>query len=308
MAGISYVLTSYNKSTHLPCVLKSISIERSQTDGEIIIVDEGSTDNSIDICQVFAATHPDVTFIKMRNRSVYAAYNRAIPLVKNKWLRLCDCDTPLIAGSTQYLAELATLDEADIVYGHTLARGVSPLPISQLSTVRPVSYASQVRTDALLHLIQAMDLLTSRALYRASKARQGMPLPENLISCPDFALALRVAAAGRLVKIDEPVCYSLKALPAQQKLSEALKRHQIIRILQASRRLLERRHRNASILELYKWSCRSARKDVRGWRHSARKMRLKLLMTVTSFGLYDWHSALDAFASQYEKELAPLFL
>jgi glycosyltransferase involved in cell wall biosynthesis len=306
MAGISYVLTSYNKLAHLPCVLKSIARERSLTDGEIIIIDEGSTDGSIDICQVFAATHPEVTFIKMRHRGIYSAYNRAIPLAKNKWLRLCDCDMPLIAGSTEYLAELAALDKADIVYGQVLPQGSSPLPISKLSTVRPVSYTSQVCTDALLHLIQAMDLLTSSALYRTKKAKHGMPLPENLISCPDFALALRVAAGGRLIRIDEPVCYDLKASLTQQKMSQMLRRHQIIRILQASRRLLTRRHRNAAISELYKWSYRGVRKDMRGWRLRAWKMRLKMLMVVTRTGLYDWHSALDAFASQYEKELTPI--
>lgn len=306
MAGVSYVLTSYNKSAHLPCVLKSIARERSQTDGEIIIIDEGSIDGSIDICQVFAATHPDVTFIKMRHRGVYAAYNRAIPLAKNKWLRLCDCDIPLIAGSTEYLAELATLDKAHIVYGQVLPQGSSPLPISELSTVRPVAYTSQVCTDAVLHLIQAMDLLTSRALYRTQKAKHGMPLPENLISCPDFALALRVAAGGRLIKIDEPVCYDLKASSAQQKLSQTLRQHQIIRILQASRRLLTRRHRNAAISELYKWNYKGARKDLRGWQLRAWKLRLKMLRVVTCAGLYDWHSALDAFALQYEKELAPI--
>jgi hypothetical protein len=151
-----------------------------------------------------------------------------------------------------------------------------------------------------------MDFLTSRALYRTKKAKHGMPLPENLISCPDFALALRVAAGGRLIKIDEPVCYDLKASFAQQKMSQTLKQHQIIRILQASRQLLRRQHRNAAISELYKWSYSGTRKDLRGWQLRAWKMRLKMLRVVTCAGLYDWHSALDAFASQYEKELAPI--
>lgn len=307
MEGVSYILTSFNKAAFLPCVLESIAREQAITGGDIIIVDDGSVDGSIDICRNFAATHPNAIFAKQENRGVYAAYNRAIPLAKSKWLRLCNCDDPLIAFSTEYLVEMAVMDCADVAYGRAVPYGPEPLDLSELSSVRPVSYAANVHTDALLHLVRAMEFAASRAIYRTSKAKQVIPLPENLISCPDFALAVRVAAKGRLVRLREPVCYSLSTAPSQRRITQALARHQTIRILQSSRRLLQRRHRNAALTELYKSSQRKMRADLRGWRLTARKLKLRLLSAAARIGLYDWHSVLDAFASMYEPELAQVF-
>ncbi len=306
MAGVSYILTSYNKAAHLPCVLESIAREQAHTSGEVIIVDDGSTDGSIDLCEQFAVTRQHVTFVRQRDRGVYAALNRAIPLAKGKWLRLCDGGSPLITRSTDYLIEMATMDDADVAYGRAIAYGPGPLPESELDAVRPVSYAAVLEPDSLLHLIQIMDFNGARAIYRTARVRQAAPLPEDLISCPDFALTLRVAANGCLVKLREPVCYALPAASSAGA-GQALTQHQTIRILQASRRFLRRRHRNAAIAEFYKWSRRKLRADLHGWQFQAEKAKLKALIAATRLGLYDWDSALDTFASIYEPELAPVF-
>lgn len=308
MISVSYLLTSYNKAAYLPCVLDSIAREQAVTGGEIIIVDDGSTDGSIDICTRFAATHPSVVFVRQENRGIYAALNRAIPLAKGKWLRLCDCDDPLIGHSTEYLIEMAAMECADVSYGQGIDYGPAPLPRARLNAVHPFSYASSVYSDALMHLVQVMDFSPSRAIYRTAKVKQSLPLPENLISCPDFALAVRVAAKGRVVKLREPVCHCLVTPQIRKRaVTQALTHHQTIRILQASRRLLRRRHRNAAIGEFYKWSVRKMRADLQGWRLRARSTKLRLLVAAARFGLYDWHSALDAFAKLYEPELAPFF-
>ena len=307
MMAVSYLLTSYNKAAHLPSVLESIAREQARTGGEIIIVDDGSIDGSVDICAKFAATHPSVIFVHQENRGIYAALNRAIPLAKGRWLRLCDGDDPLIVRSTEYLIEMAAMENADVVYGQALPYGPAPLSLHELDAVRPVSYASVVHPDALLHLIQSMDFSTSRSIYRTYKVKQAMPLPENLISCPDFALAVRVAAKGRVVKLREPVCYCLTTPTRQPGVTLALTHHQAIRILQSSRRLLRRRHRNAALAEFVKWSSGRLRSDVHGWQLRARRMKLRLLCLAAKLGLYDWHAALDEFAAMYEPELAPIF-
>ncbi len=306
MAGVSYILTSYNKAAYLPCVLESIAREQELTPGEVIIVDDGSTDGSIDLCEQFAVTRQHVTFVKQGDAGVYAALNRAIPLAKGKWLRLCDCCSPLITRSTEYLIDMATMDNADVAYGRALPYGPGPLSESELDAVRPVSYAAVLEPDSLLHLIQLMGFSSARAIYRTARVRQAAPLPEDLISCPDFALTLRVAAGGRLVKLREPVCYGLAAAGAAGS-PQALTCHQTIRILQASRRFLRRRHRNAAIAEFHKWARRKLRADLHGWRLQAQKAKLKALIAATRLGLCDWDNALDTFASFYEPELAPVF-
>ncbi|WP_088345780.1 MULTISPECIES: glycosyltransferase [Rhodomicrobium] len=306
MAEVSYLLTSYNKAAFLPCVLESIRREQAATGGQIVILDDGSSDGSAQICRDFAAANPGVVLLEQENRGVYAALNRLLPLASGKWIRLCDSDDPLILGSTDYLIEMAELDDAAIAYGGAVPYGPEPLPLQALESIRPVACASFVHPDALMHLIQAMDFTTSRAIYRGKAAKAALPLPEHLISCQDFALALRMTATGPLVRLREPVCFYLGGAPNQLSASEALTRHQTIRILQASRAYLKRRHRNAAIIESYRWGRRALRRERRGLRFQLGKMALKTLSTATRLGIYDWHRALDAFASPYESQLGAI--
>lgn len=306
MAEVSYLLTSYNKAAFLPCVLESIRREQAATGGQIIIIDDGSSDGSAELCRDFAAENTGVVLFEQENRGVYAALNRILPLATGKWIRLCDSDDPLILGSTDYLIEMAEQDDAAIAYGAAVSYGPEPLPLAALETVRPVACASYVHPDAILHLITAMDFTTSRAIYRTRLAKAALPLPDHLISCQDFAPALRMTAKGLLVRLRDPVCFYLAGAPNQLSASEALTRHQTIRILQSSRSLLKRRHRNAAIAVSYRWRRRDLRGERRGLRFQFGKMALKTLSAATRLGFYDWHRALDAFASPYESQLGAI--
>jgi glycosyltransferase involved in cell wall biosynthesis len=303
MAEVSYLLTSYNKAAFLPCVLESIRREYEATGGEVIIIDDGSTDGSADICREFAAANPQTLLIERENRGVYSALNQIVPMARCEWIRLCDSDDPLVIGSTQYLAEMALMDDATIAYGAAIHYGPEALPLEALDTERPVACSSYTHPDALLHLIEAMDFTTSRAIYKTSAAKSAVPLPEELISCQDFALALRMTANGKLVRLPDPVCFYLGGASNQLSASLALTRHQTIRILQSSQSLLKRRHRNAAISVSYKWRRRDLRRELRGIRFQIGKLALKGLTTAAHLGLYDWRRALDAFAAPYETEL-----
>lgn len=303
MGAVSYLLTSYNKAVFLPCVLESIRREHADTGGEIIIIDDGSTDGSADLCRDFAGANSRVILVEQRNRGVYAALNRIIPLAREPWIRLCDSDDPLIPGSTRYLIELAERNDATIAYGNAIDYGPEPLPLDALNTAPPADPASFVHPDAIMHLIQSMDFTTSRAVYRTQAAMNALPLPEHLISCQDFALALRMSAIGKLVRLLDPVCFYLSGATNQLSALQALTLHQNVRILQASRTVFNQRHHNAAITVVYKWCKRDLRSKLRGPSFHLQKTRLKALSAAAKLGLYDWHRALDAFVAPYELQL-----
>lgn len=304
MAEVSYLLTSYNKAAFLPCVLESIRREQAQTGGRIVIIDDGSSDRSAELCRAFAGANPNTTtFIEQKNRGVYASLNRLLPLADAPWIRLCDSDDPLIPGSTRHLVEIGERDDAAIAYGGAIDYGPEPLPVEALNAAPPRHRSSFVHPDAVLHLIETMDFTTSRAVYRTEPALCALPLPEHLISCQDFALALRMTAHGRLVRLPDPVCFYLSGAANQFSASHALTRHQTIRILQASRALLQKRHRNAALSVSYKWCRRELRRQHQGPAFQLRKAALKAVSAAARLGLYDWSRALDAFAAPFELQI-----
>lgn len=303
MVAVSYLLTSYNKAAFLPCVLESIRREQADTGGEIIIIDDGSTDGSSEICRSFADSRPATILIEQNNRGVYAALNQVIPIAHAPWIRLCDSDDPLIPGSTRYLIKMASFNQATIAYGGAIDYGPDPLPFDGLDVAPPFNRTSFIHADAILHLIQAMDFTTSRAIYKAGAAKAALPLPENFISCQDFALALRMTAGRRLVRLRDPVCFYMSGAPNQLSASLALTRHQTIRILQASATLLSPHHRRAAITAFYKWRRRDLCKQLGGIAFQIKKNPLKARSLAVKLGFCDWNRALDRFAAPYEKEL-----
>ncbi len=84
---ISIIIVSYNRAHFLPEALDSI---RRQTFGdyEIILVDDGSTDNTEEI----AENYPGVRYIYQEHGGVSKARNTAIKAVKGKWIASLDSD------------------------------------------------------------------------------------------------------------------------------------------------------------------------------------------------------------------------
>lgn len=84
---ISIVIVSYNRAHFLPEALDSI---RRQTFGnyEIILVDDGSTDNTKEITENYSG----VRYIYQEHAGVSRARNTAVKAAKGKWIGMLDSD------------------------------------------------------------------------------------------------------------------------------------------------------------------------------------------------------------------------
>ncbi len=86
MPNVSLVLTVYNEKAHLEESLHSL-IGQNYKDTEIIIVDDGSTDESIKIARKYP-----VKLIKQSHLGLGAARNRGAKEATGKILVFCDAD------------------------------------------------------------------------------------------------------------------------------------------------------------------------------------------------------------------------
>ncbi len=94
------------------CVRRMLeSLQRVCT--EIVIIDGGSKDVTVDICKEYTDKVYQIPFDNWRDQK-----NRAIEHCTNEWVLLLDADEYLnnnLANSTQYLVNYATIHEQDIV-------------------------------------------------------------------------------------------------------------------------------------------------------------------------------------------------
>lgn len=111
---ISVIIPVYNAEATLPQCVDSV-LTQDFTDFELILVDDGSKDGSLQICEEYARKDNRVTVIHKENGGVSSARNRGLEIVKGKWVTFVDSDDYL--GNEFFPTEEL---EVDIVFGSYL--------------------------------------------------------------------------------------------------------------------------------------------------------------------------------------------
>ena len=88
MFNISVIIPSYNRAGLLPRALDSV-LAQGHPAAEIIVVDDGSTDNT---AELLAARYRRVDYVRRQNRGVSAARNAGLARARHEWLCLLDSD------------------------------------------------------------------------------------------------------------------------------------------------------------------------------------------------------------------------
>lgn len=304
---VSFLVTSYNKAAYLTPVLESVWREVCSTRGEMILVDDGSTDGSDKICAAFAKAHPEIRYWRQDNQGIYPTVNAIAAEAKGRWIRFCDSDDPLIEGSTRHLIEAAKAAEAGVVYGQAIDYGPNPLTPEELTAPPPARRSTpHLHPDGLMYLIRGMNFTPSMAIYRRTVLEAALPLPTDLVSCQDLALLFPAVQQMPLAWIDTPVCFGLKGAPNQLSANNALTAQQTIRITQRNAGLLDPIHKRFALLKAANRTRRWLRK-VQPERNSLSWQIWLLGIAVSArLGLADFTATLEKIAKFYEADLRPV--
>ena len=88
-SDISVIIPLYNKASSIERTLRSVLGQRVLP-REVIVVDDGSTDDSASIVERIDS--PLVRLLRQENRGVSAARNRAMAEASGRWVALLDGD------------------------------------------------------------------------------------------------------------------------------------------------------------------------------------------------------------------------
>ena len=110
---ISVIIPVYNASPYLKEALDSV-IEQTYENLEIIVVDDGSTDDSGSICDEYR-TDPRVIVIHQQHQGVSSARNAGLDRITGEYVAFLDSDDALDLSFMQTMLEVASTENADIV-------------------------------------------------------------------------------------------------------------------------------------------------------------------------------------------------
>ena len=112
---ISVILTVYNTGSYLAECMDSI-LQQSMQDFELICIDDGSKDYSLEILHTYKQQDERVTVYAMpENKGVSYCRNYGLTLAKGKYVILLDSDDIFQPTMLQELYEMAEQDNSDIV-------------------------------------------------------------------------------------------------------------------------------------------------------------------------------------------------
>ena len=88
---ISIITPTYNREAFLPAAIESV-LAQSYKEFELIIVDDGSTDNSRELINAYADKDPRVKYLYQENQRQSVARNYALSIAKGDFICFLDSD------------------------------------------------------------------------------------------------------------------------------------------------------------------------------------------------------------------------
>ncbi|MFT5425619.1 MAG: glycosyltransferase involved in cell wall biosynthesis [Gammaproteobacteria bacterium] len=198
MASVSVVIPTFNRVTLLERALNSVLAQTLPAD-EVIIVDDGSTDNTVSIVQSLYSKNElsRVNFIEQENLGVSAARNAGIDAAKHEWIALLDSDDvwhnnklekqiQALKNSPEYL--ICHSDEVWIRHGRR---------------VNQMNKHQKLGGHIFQHCLPMCAISPSAVLIHRLIFDEIGLFDETLPACEDYDLWLRLCSRYPLLYIDE---------------------------------------------------------------------------------------------------------
>ena len=140
MPQFSIIVPVYNVQNYLAACVKSVAEQPGPRDWECILVDDGSTDASGQICDVLAAEIPGLRVLHQQNGGLANARNTGLAAAKGEWVLFLDSDDAMAPGLLETLRrELAAHPDFDWFIGKhlewqpdgTLTEPISPADLRE---------------------------------------------------------------------------------------------------------------------------------------------------------------------------------
>lgn len=120
---LSIIIPMYNCA---PVILRCLE-SLDYPDAEILVIDDGSKDDSAHKVMEYASTHPNVTLVRKENGGVSSARNMGLDRATGEYLMFVDSDDYLAPGGIGIAMDLIQQNNADLLkYGYRCVQANSP--------------------------------------------------------------------------------------------------------------------------------------------------------------------------------------
>lgn len=141
---ISVIVPAYNEEKYLSRALNSL-LKQNFTDFEVIIINDGSTDDTQKIIDYYTQKHPHFRGILQKNQGVATARNRGMIEAQGEYLAFLDGDDEFYPDALEKLYETAHKFQADLVLGRMEIVNI----FNTTLYMGPIKLSNMIRVDPL---------------------------------------------------------------------------------------------------------------------------------------------------------------
>jgi len=195
---VSIIMPAYNAERYIAASIESV-LAQTYSNWELIVVDDGSTDNTAAVVQEFVARDPRIKYIFQENGRLGKARNTSIRNSTGPLIAFLDSDDLWLPAKLEMQMRAIAQNNADVVYSKTYVFKNDNID-DETETLRnpagkfsgPDFFDSLVRWNQIPVLTV---LLRRSALDRVGLFEEG-ETAASYRGCEDYELWLRLARAG----------------------------------------------------------------------------------------------------------------
>ncbi|GAX04674.1 glycosyl transferase 2 family protein [Secundilactobacillus pentosiphilus] len=111
---LSIIVPVYNSSKYLPRFLKSVISQKVDASFEVVFIDDGSLDNSVQVIHKYCRGRINYRILRQENKKQAAARNFGLDVARGKYIYLCDSDDKLTNGCLKNMLDAMENNNAEL--------------------------------------------------------------------------------------------------------------------------------------------------------------------------------------------------
>ena len=185
---VSVVIPAYNAAETIADTLESL-LDQTYTDWEAIVVDDGSTDRTVEVVSEYIQRDKRISIFSQENQGLSGARNSGVRLAQYDWLLFLDSDDWILPSYLQRMTDAIRSDPSlDVVYcGWAYALPDGELVFPQLPCLTG---------DLFIPFSQYCVSVVHTFLVPRSLVLALGPFNTTMRSCEDWSLWQRIARTG----------------------------------------------------------------------------------------------------------------
>jgi len=198
MKRISFIMPSFNRAQFIAQSIESIFAQMSDQD-ELVVVDDGSTDNTQSVIQSYLAR---LRYVRQDNAGKSVALNRGLAMTSGRYVWICDDDDLLLPGCVNLMVSAMESSQAGMVFGRYSRFHLENGEQVNMGTGYwpDLSSGSPHR-----HILEDAFVMHNAALVRRESYAKLGPFDPIMLRSQDYEMFTRLALSCALVYVDSMV-------------------------------------------------------------------------------------------------------